>query len=207
MDIDRTIRQMARDARQAAGVISRCDTAQKNQALTVMADLLERQAETIFRENRKDLKRAKEAGLSKAMVDRLTVSEKTIAAMAGGTAGSGRLRRSGGVHGKNPGPAQRAAGIQNAHPFRRDRHHLRIAAQCHHRCRRALPEIRKCRYLEGRVRGTAFQPGACRHHWPGPGVGRLTAPGRPGGAHGRPRSDQRPAGSGGIRGPDHSPRR
>jgi glutamate-5-semialdehyde dehydrogenase len=84
MDIDRTIRQMARDARQAAGVISRCDTAQKNQALTVMADLLERQAETIFRENRKDLKRAEEAGLSKAMVDRLTVSEKTIAAMAGG---------------------------------------------------------------------------------------------------------------------------
>jgi glutamate-5-semialdehyde dehydrogenase len=84
MDIDRTIRQMARDARQAAGVISRCDTDQKNQALTVMADLLEQQAETIFRENRKDLKRAEEAGLSKAMVDRLTVSEKTIAAMAGG---------------------------------------------------------------------------------------------------------------------------
>jgi hypothetical protein len=37
-----------------------------------------------FQENRKDLKRAGEAGLSGAMVDRLTVTDKTIAAMAGG---------------------------------------------------------------------------------------------------------------------------
>jgi glutamate-5-semialdehyde dehydrogenase len=84
MDIDRTIRQMAREARQAAGVISRCAAAQKNQALTNMADLLEQQAETIFQANRKDLKRAQEANLAGAMVDRLTVTEKTITAMAGG---------------------------------------------------------------------------------------------------------------------------
>ncbi len=84
MDIDRTIRQMARDAKQAAGVMGCCATDQKNQALTNMAGLLEQQAETIIQENRKDLKRAGEAGLSSAMVDRLTVSAKTIAAMAGG---------------------------------------------------------------------------------------------------------------------------
>jgi glutamate-5-semialdehyde dehydrogenase len=84
MDIDRTIRQMARDAKQAAGVISRCATDQKNRALTNMADFLEQQAETIIQENHKDLKRAAEAGLSGAMVDRLTVTEKTIAAMANG---------------------------------------------------------------------------------------------------------------------------
>lgn len=84
MDINRTIRQMARDARQAAGVISRSETARKNQALLNMADLLEHQAETIFKENRKDLKRAGDAGLSAAMLDRLTVTDKTIAAMAGG---------------------------------------------------------------------------------------------------------------------------
>ena len=84
MDIDRTIRQMARDARQAAGVMGCSATDQKNQALTNMADLLEQQAETIVQENRKDLKRAGEAGLSRAMVDRLTVTGKTIAAMAGG---------------------------------------------------------------------------------------------------------------------------
>ena len=84
MDIDPIIRQMARDARQAAGVIGRCPTTRKNQALTHMADLLEHQAERIYRENRKDVERAVEAGLPKAMVDRLTVTEKTIAAMAEG---------------------------------------------------------------------------------------------------------------------------
>ncbi len=107
MDIDRTIRQMARDARQAAGVISCCKTDQKNQALMNMADLLAQQAETIIQENRKDLKRAGEAGLSSAMVDRLTVTGKTIAAMAGslrevaaypdpvGTMGETRVRPNG----------------------------------------------------------------------------------------------------------------
>ncbi|BBO70732.1 gamma-glutamyl phosphate reductase [Desulfosarcina alkanivorans] len=84
MDIHRTIGQMARDARQAAGVIGRSDAARKNRALTTMADLLEQQAERIFRENRKDLQRAEETGLSAAMVDRLTVTENTISAMAGG---------------------------------------------------------------------------------------------------------------------------
>lgn len=84
MDIDQTIRSMTQKARQAAGVISRCPTEQKNRVLTTMADLLEQQAETIFRENRKDVKAAGEAGLSGAMVDRLTIAEKTIAAMAGG---------------------------------------------------------------------------------------------------------------------------
>ena len=84
MDIDQTIRQMARDARQAAGVIGCSATDQKNQALMNMADLLAQQAETIVQENRKDLKRAGEAGLSRAMVDRLTVTGKTIAAMVGG---------------------------------------------------------------------------------------------------------------------------
>ena len=107
MDIDRTIRQMARDARQAAGVMGCCPTDQKNQALMNMADLLAQQAETIVRENRRDLKRAGEAGLSSAMVDRLTVTGKTIAAMAGslrevaaypdpvGTMGETRVRPNG----------------------------------------------------------------------------------------------------------------
>ncbi|BBO91097.1 glutamate-5-semialdehyde dehydrogenase [Desulfosarcina ovata] len=84
MDIEQTICQMARDAKKAAAVISRCTTTQKNQVLTAMADLLEAKAESIFTENRKDLERAKVAGLSAAMIDRLTVSEQTIASMAGG---------------------------------------------------------------------------------------------------------------------------
>jgi glutamate-5-semialdehyde dehydrogenase len=84
MDIDRTIRQMAQDAKKAAAVMGCCPTNQKNQALMNMADLLAQQAERIVQENRRDLKRAGEAGLSSAMVDRLTVTGETIAAMAGG---------------------------------------------------------------------------------------------------------------------------
>jgi glutamate-5-semialdehyde dehydrogenase len=84
MNMDQAIRQMARDARQAAGVISRCATDQKNRALMNLADYLEEQAETIIQENRQDLERAREAGLSNAMVDRLTVTETTIGTMAGG---------------------------------------------------------------------------------------------------------------------------
>ena len=84
MDIEKTIRQMAQDAKTAAGIISRSSTDQKNQALLTMADLLEEKAEGIYAENRKDLERAQAAGLSAAMVDRLTVSEKTIASMAAG---------------------------------------------------------------------------------------------------------------------------
>lgn len=84
MDIDQTIYQMAIEARQAAGVISRSATDQKNQALTTMADLLAQQAEAIFQENRKDLQQAEDAGLSSAMVDRLTITDKTIDSMADG---------------------------------------------------------------------------------------------------------------------------
>ena len=84
MDIQQTIAQMARDAKNAAGVIGRCDTARKNRVLTTMADLLEARAQALYRENRKDLERAEAAGLSAAMIDRLTISEKTIASMAAG---------------------------------------------------------------------------------------------------------------------------
>jgi glutamate-5-semialdehyde dehydrogenase len=84
MDIDQTIQKMAAAAKKAANVLNRCKTAVKNQALLTIADLLEQQAEEIYRENRKDLQQARENGLSSAMVDRLTISEKTIASMAGG---------------------------------------------------------------------------------------------------------------------------
>lgn len=84
MNIAQTIRQMAQNARQAAGAIGRCSTDAKNRALETMADLLAQEAPAIFQENRKDLERGRAAGLSTAMLDRLAVTEKTIAAMADG---------------------------------------------------------------------------------------------------------------------------
>ena len=84
MDIETTVQQMARDARAAAAAMARCDTTRKNRTLLNMADLLEEQADMLYRENRRDLERAEAAGLSPAMLDRLTITEKTIASMAGG---------------------------------------------------------------------------------------------------------------------------
>jgi glutamate-5-semialdehyde dehydrogenase len=84
MDIEQTIQQMARNAKHAAAVMARCDTSRKDQTLRNMADLLEAQADTLYAENRKDLVQAEAAGLSAAMIDRLSITPKTIAAMAGG---------------------------------------------------------------------------------------------------------------------------
>ncbi|MDL2275012.1 glutamate-5-semialdehyde dehydrogenase [Desulfosarcina sp. OttesenSCG-928-G10] len=84
MDIDTLVQNMAKDARNAAAVMNRATTAQKDTALHVMADLLEKESAFLFQENQKDLERAVSAGLSAAMVDRLTLSEKTLASMADG---------------------------------------------------------------------------------------------------------------------------
>ena len=49
-----------------------------------MAKLLENEADNLKIENRKDLDSAKEKGLSSAMIDRLTLSDKAIKAMING---------------------------------------------------------------------------------------------------------------------------
>jgi glutamate-5-semialdehyde dehydrogenase len=57
---------------------------QKDAALTAMAGLLKKHAGTIREENVKDVTAARENGLSSAMIDRLTITDSTIAAMADG---------------------------------------------------------------------------------------------------------------------------
>ncbi len=84
MSVEAVILEMAKAARQAAMEISRSTTARKNAALLKIAETLETDADEIRQENAKDLALAREAGLSAAMIDRLTISDKTIAAMAQG---------------------------------------------------------------------------------------------------------------------------
>jgi glutamate-5-semialdehyde dehydrogenase len=84
MTIEATIVNMARAARAAAGEMARCRSNQKNTALLAMADKIEHDAATIKKSNQKDLARAKEMGLSSAMMDRLAVSDATIKSMAKG---------------------------------------------------------------------------------------------------------------------------
>ncbi len=64
--------------------MSRCDTEAKNRALIRLADRIEGEAPFLKTENQRDLDGAAKAGLSKAMMDRLTLKEATLKSMAQG---------------------------------------------------------------------------------------------------------------------------
>jgi len=84
MSVESTIMQMACSAKAAAGELARASSERKNVALERIAVKITEQADAIQAANRKDLELARRNGLSAAMIDRLTVSGKTIAAMAEG---------------------------------------------------------------------------------------------------------------------------
>jgi len=79
-----TIKEIAQAARQAAKQLGRASTHQKNAALLSIAGHLEKDADFVKSENRKDLILAEEQGLSAAMIDRLTIKDETIAGMVAG---------------------------------------------------------------------------------------------------------------------------
>ena len=85
-DIAMQMTELGRNARQAAAVLARTPTSLKNRALTAMADALIRDGGPLIRENEKDLTRARDLGLSPAMIDRLTLTEASIAGIASGLA-------------------------------------------------------------------------------------------------------------------------
>ncbi len=78
------MRQLAEQSRDAARALAKLDTDAKNALLRAMADGIEHVADRIKAANAKDLAAGKEAGLSAAMLDRLTLTDKRIAEMARG---------------------------------------------------------------------------------------------------------------------------
>lgn len=84
MSVENMIRTMARDARAASRGLRSLGRGQKDHALVRMAEKLLEAREPIAAENQKDLSAARDAGLSAAMLDRLTLSEAVIGAMADG---------------------------------------------------------------------------------------------------------------------------
>ena len=84
MDIQEYMTTVGRQARDASRAAARASTNQKNQALQAIAAAIRRDAATLLAANREDLDAARAAGLEPAMLDRLTLSEKGIAAMAEG---------------------------------------------------------------------------------------------------------------------------
>lgn len=84
MDIKKMVLKIAKNAKLVSKKLRTLSTDMKNNALLNMADSLEKNAHIIIEANKKDIKNAKEKGLSKAMIDRLTLDKKRIKTMADG---------------------------------------------------------------------------------------------------------------------------
>jgi glutamate-5-semialdehyde dehydrogenase len=81
---EQQIRDQCAEARVAARTLATLPTARLDEMLDEIAVQLEREAPAIFAANAKDIAAAEEAGLTKALVDRLRITEKSLAAMVTG---------------------------------------------------------------------------------------------------------------------------
>jgi glutamate-5-semialdehyde dehydrogenase len=79
-----SVEQVCRAAKRAARTLATLDTAVKDAALEAIAEALSAGTEEILEANRADLAAGREAGLSAALLDRLSLDERRIAAMAAG---------------------------------------------------------------------------------------------------------------------------
>ncbi|MRX10343.1 glutamate-5-semialdehyde dehydrogenase [Pseudoduganella sp. FT25W] len=84
MDIKHYMEQLGQQARKASRAMARADSAQRNRALTLIADAIERDADALRAANRQDMDAAAANGLAPAMLDRLALSDKAIATMVEG---------------------------------------------------------------------------------------------------------------------------
>jgi len=84
MDVGTYIHNVGRQARVAARVLAKADTATKNRALKEIAAAIKRDSKRLLEANARDVADARKQGLDAAMIDRLTLTPKGIAAMADG---------------------------------------------------------------------------------------------------------------------------
>ena len=78
------MKAIGQKARAASRAMARASTASKNEALIHLAALVRKNAEALKVVNAKDVERAKANGQDAAFIDRLTLTDKTIATMAEG---------------------------------------------------------------------------------------------------------------------------
>ena len=79
-----SVETVCRTAKRAARTLATLETSVKNAALECVARALQASTQEILEANRADLADAREAGLSAALIDRLTLDEGRIDAMAAG---------------------------------------------------------------------------------------------------------------------------
>lgn len=84
MDIKNYMQTVGQNARNASRAMAKAETNTKNRALELIATAILREKTSLIAANQQDLTAAKAAGLDAAMLDRLTLSEKSIQTMAEG---------------------------------------------------------------------------------------------------------------------------
>ena len=84
MTLENTLLHIGQAARAASRVVARASTHDKNTALLAIAKAIRSQKDQLLNANAADVVAARADGLDAAMVDRLTLSEKGIEAMAQG---------------------------------------------------------------------------------------------------------------------------
>ncbi|MBL8458523.1 MAG: gamma-glutamyl-phosphate reductase, partial [Zoogloea sp.] len=84
MDIKTYMQTVGRQARTASRAVAAATTGAKNTALLAMAAEIRARKAELLAANQRDLEEARANGLEPSMIDRLTLSEKGIEAMAQG---------------------------------------------------------------------------------------------------------------------------
>ena len=84
MSIEDYMRRVGQRAREASRAVARADTQTKNAALLALAAGIRRECAALLAANAEDVAAARAAGLEAALIDRLTLTEKSVSAMADG---------------------------------------------------------------------------------------------------------------------------
>lgn len=84
MSLADQMRRLAADAKDASRAVAGLTSDERNACLRAMADALDRAAPALIEANARDMETGRSLGLSGAMLDRLRLDEKRIAAMAQG---------------------------------------------------------------------------------------------------------------------------
>jgi glutamate-5-semialdehyde dehydrogenase len=84
IDVKTYMQSIGREARAASRLVAKAETAAKNRSLTQMAAAIKRDEQMLLAANAMDVESARKRGLESAMIDRLTLTSKSIAGMAEG---------------------------------------------------------------------------------------------------------------------------
>ena len=109
-----SVEEVCRAAKRAARALAALDTRVKNAALERVAQALQASRQEILEANAPDVDAGREAGLIGALIDRLTLDERRIDAMAAGVREIAAPARSGRRGARGVPATQRAAHPQGA---------------------------------------------------------------------------------------------